>query len=178
MRRFILSLAFMPILPALAAIDTASGSSVDLAPLLNPLIQMAGVFMSVAVPVIMGMAIDWLRKKSTLAGMLVDKALQDKISAGAQTAIGGAITRLKVKPGDLTINAHSAIVADAAKTLETNFGETLTALGTTDNAKKAIEIIQNRLGLMTAAAAGTPVPNPSTTPAVPVATAPVVAVKA
>jgi hypothetical protein len=155
-------------------INTATGTTFDLAPLLNPLIQAAGVFMSVAAPIIVAMAIDWLRKKSALAGMLVDKALQDKISAGAQTAIGGAISRLQVHPGELTVDVHNAILADAARTLANNYAETLTALGSTDNVAKAVEVIQNRLGLMTAAAAGTPVPNPSTTPSVPVAAAPVI----
>jgi hypothetical protein len=164
--------------PAQAAIDTTTGSSIDLAPILNPLIQAAGVFMSVAAPIIVAMAIDWLRKKSALAGMLVDKALQDKISAGAQTAIGGAISRLQIKPGELTVDVHNAIVADAADTLAKNFGDTLTTLGSKDNIAKAVEVIQNRLGMMTAAAAGTPIPNPSTTPSVPIAAAPVVAAPA
>jgi hypothetical protein len=65
-------------------------------------------------------------------------------------------------------------LAVAARTLANNYAETLTALGSTDNVAKAVEVIQNRLGLMTAAAAGTPVPNPSTTPSVPVAAAPVI----
>lgn len=155
------------VIPALA-LDTSTGSALDLAPLLNPLIQAAGAIVAAALSALAIMAINWLRQKMKLEKVVIDAAMQAKIDSAAQTAIGGAIARIQIPEGKHVLDFKHKIIADAAQKLAAGFGETLRDVGSKDNVKKAQEIVENRLGLMTAEAKGTPVPNPSK----PVAVAP------
>lgn len=152
---------------AQATVVPVTNTQVDLAPVLNPIMQVLGVIiMGLVIPLVWAFVGKTLKSWGieATAEMAATRAVVDGI---AQKAIGGAITRLQVKPGQITIDAKNDIVAEAANQLVQNAGDSLGKLGVKDNDKilKAREIIESRLGLMDAAAAGVPVPNPSHPPA-------------
>lgn len=138
-------------------------SRVDLAPIINPLIQIGGLIITgLCIPLL------WAFIGKTLKSWGVEEtrdldATRAVVDAIAQKAIGSSIEKYAVKPGQITVDVKSKIMADAANALVANAGESLTKLGVKDNEQiaKAREIISSRLGLMDAAAAGVPVPNPS-----------------
>lgn len=166
MRKFLLAGA-IAMLPAVALAQFApappGSTTIDLAPIVNPLIMVLGTIITgLLIPLL------WMWIKKTLASHGIDAsneilATQAVIDGIAQRAIGEAISKLSVVPGQITVDAKNAIVAEAANSLIKNAGEQLDKLGVKDSAQitKARDIIQSRLGLMDAAAAGVPVPNPS-----------------
>jgi hypothetical protein len=177
-RHLVVAAALLPTLacPAFAQFAPAPpGAGIDLAPIVNPLLQTLGL---VITGLVIPLLIAFIGKKMKEWGV-EDQTLLAKLRAviddGAQKAIGGAIERLKIAPGNpiasLSITTRIQLIDDAANALARNFPDALDKLGVEDHIEKAREIIASRLGLMDAAAAGTPVPNPSLPPP---ATAPAV----
>lgn len=165
MKHFLAIAAMLAIMcePAFAQFAPTPNSKVDLAPVINPLIQIGGLIITgLCIPLM------WIWIGRTLkswgieatAELNATRAVTDGI---AQTAIGKAINKYAVLPGQITVDVKSDIIADAAKSLVANAGDSLTKLGVKDNEKfvKAKEMIEARIGLMDAAAAGAPVLNPS-----------------
>lgn len=149
--------------PALAQFAPSPDTKVDLSPIINPIIQVFG-----ALIMFLGLPLMWAWVGKMLKSWGIEatnelNATRAVVDGIAQKAIGGAITRYSVVPGQVTVDVKDAIVADAVNSLVTNGGESLAKLGVKDNEKivKAREIIESRLGLMAAASAGAPVPNPS-----------------
>lgn len=143
------------------ALDTSTGSGVDLAPVLNPLIQGVGILVAGCIGTIAVFAVNWARGKMHLQAIQIDAGLQAKIDAGAQKFIGGLVARAQVPLGKITVDTHNATINEAANKFAAAYGDTLKQIGSADNVAKAREIIVNRLGMMTAAAQGVPIPNPS-----------------
>lgn len=149
--------------PALAQFAPTPDSKIDLAPIINPLMQVFGVIiMGIGIPLM------WAFVGKTLKSWGIEatnelNATRAVVDGIAQKAIGGSIAKFAVKPGQITVDVKSDIIADAANALVKNGGDSLSKLGVKDNVQiiKAREIIESRLGLMEAAAAGNPVPNPS-----------------
>lgn len=150
--------------PALAALDTTTGSAVDLAPILNPMIQTAGMILTGAASAIAYFAVNYVRGRLGMQKLEKDAALQSRIDDIAQKIIGGALARANIKPGQTVLDVHNQVVADAGNRIATALGKEITALGSTDIEGQAKNIVENRLGLMAAAQAGTPVPGPTATP--------------
>lgn len=170
MRTFvtIAALALAGMSPAFAQFAPApEGTTVDLAPIINPFIQVVG-----ALILSLGLPLMWMWIGKTLKSWGIEatnemNATRAVIDGIAQKAIGGAILAHAVRPGEITLETKSAIIAEAANTLVRNAGDSLTKIGVKDSEQlvKAREMIAARVGLMDAAAAGTPVPNPSQPPA-------------
>jgi hypothetical protein len=164
--RFFLA-AFVALLflvdPALAQFKTAeappviANTTIDLAPLANAVIQLATTALTViAVPLLW----DWWRKKSAelkLEHLKIEEHLRETLDKGAVAAIGAARTALEVQPGGLTIDLKNQIAANAANILARNFEQTLNKLGSKDNLEKAKEVVESRIGLTEANAAGEPI---------------------
>lgn len=144
---------------------TPSTSIVDLSPITGPLIQLLGLVISGLVTTIGYFVINLIRSKLNMSKLEESAQVQQQVDAAAQKVIGGAIARLPA--GATVINAHNAIAADAANALVAHFADTIKKTNPDDVEAAAKRIVENRLGLMTAAAQGTPVPNPSAPASVP-----------
>lgn len=144
--------------------DTTTGSAIDLAPLLNPLIQAVGAIVTGCIGTIAVFGINWVRGKLKMQKLESDAALQSKIDDIAQKIIGGAMARANVRPGQAVIDIHNQIVADAGQKIAASLGSEISKLGAPDVVERAREIVENRLGMMAAAQAGTPIPGPTATP--------------
>lgn len=183
MRRTLLTASLLVLgSPAFAALDTTTGSAIDLAPVLNPLIQLMGMILVAVIPVLILGVVNWVRGKLSMQKLENTAAVTAHIDDQVQKIIGGAITRANLQPGQAILDVKNQIIADAGTRIVSALGSELTKVGTGDLAHRAATIVENRLGMMMAAQAGTPIPGPTATPlpaatAVPVAlTAPVVAV--
>lgn len=100
----------------------------------------------------------------------LEEQLRGTLDAGAQKAIGGALGKIDIPEGKLTGQTKTDVVKEASDALAKNFPDAFAALGVENPGAKAKEIVESRLGMMDAQAAGTPVPNPSQpvpTPAAP-----------
>lgn len=163
------ALLLLSISPALALLDTTTGSAVDLAPVLNPLIQLVGMLLAGVVSALLLLAVNWVRGKLGLQQLARDSATQAKIDDVAGKIIGGAFARADVKPGQAMFDVKNPIIADAASKIADVLGKEIKDLGATDIKAKAQEMVENRIGLMIAAQNGTPVPGtvqvPSPAPA-------------
>lgn len=145
-------------------LDTTTGSAIDLAPVLNPLIQAVGAIIAGSIGTIAIFGINWVRGKLKMQKLENDAALQSKIDDVAQKIIGGAMARANIKPGQAVLDIHNQIVADAGRKIADSLGGEISKLGAPDVVKRAQEIVENRLGMMAAAAAGNPIPGPTATP--------------
>lgn len=166
------------LLPTMAFAQFAqapAGTTVDLSPVVNPLIQGLGVIITGMLIPLAWKGYRLLEKKLGLEDLKIEQQYRSAIDQGAQTAIGGALSKLKVPDGKLSIDVKNSVIAEAANKLIESFPAAMESLKSDDKVEKAREIIESRLGLMDAAAAGTPVPNPSQATVV-VATPSVVAV--
>lgn len=152
-------------------IDTTTGSMVDLAPVLNPLIQLVGMVLAGSAGTIAFFAINWVRGKLKLQKLEQDAATQSRIDDVAQKIIAGALARANIKPGMAIVDVHSAVIADAGNKIAASLGKEISSLGVGDIEERAKAIVENRLGMMAAAQAGAPVPGPTATP-LPTAVAP------
>ena len=141
---------------------TPSTSIVDLSPITGPLIQLLGLVISGLVTTIGYFVINLIRSKLNMSKLQESAQIQQEVDAAAQKAIGGAIARLPA--GVTVIDAHSSIAADAANAMVAHFADAIKKTNPNDVEAAAKRIVENRLGLMTAAAQGTPVPNPSAPP--------------
>jgi hypothetical protein len=149
--------------PALAQFSTQSapqtvpGTTVDIAPLANAVIQLAASALTViAIPLLWA----WWRKKEKelqLEGLKIEQQYREAIDKGAIAAIGAAQSQLVVQPGRLTLDIKNEIAANAANILAENFGKSIQALGAKDTLEKARQVVESRLGLTEANAAGAPV---------------------
>jgi hypothetical protein len=144
---------------AVVTTTTPSTSIVDLSPVTAPLIQLLGLVISGLVTTIGYFVINLIRSKLNMSKLEESAQIQQQVDAAAQKVIGGAISRLPA--GIAVIDAHSSIAADAANAMVQHFAEVIKKTNPEDVEAAAKRIVENRLGLMTAAAQGTPVPNPS-----------------
>lgn len=145
-------------------LDTTTGSAIDLAPVLNPLIQLVGMVVAGSAGTIAFYGINWVRGKLKLQKLEQDAATQSRIDDVAQKIIAGALVRANIRPGIAVVDVHSAVVADAGNKIAQSLGKEISSLGVADVAERAKSIVENRLGMMVAAQAGTPVPGPNATP--------------
>lgn len=91
----------------------------------------------------------------------LEEQLRGTIDSGAQKAIGGALSKIEIPEGKLSGTVKDGVVKEATAALVKNFPDTFEALGVANVSSKAKEIVESRLGLMDAQAAGNPVPNTS-----------------
>lgn len=96
----------------------------------------------------------------------LEEQLRATLDSGAQKAIGGALGSITIPEGKLSGMDKNEVVSKAAKALADNFPDTFAQLKIGDVPAKSKEIIESRIGLMDAQAAGNPVPNPSQAPTV------------
>lgn len=173
MQRFLIAVCLL--LPSAAFAQVAAPTTVDLAPVLNPIVQALGAaFMTIVTGILIPLAWQWYRKKAKeleLEGLKIEEQYRSVIDMGAKNAIGGALGKITIPEGKLTVDVKNAVVADAANTLAKNFPDAFKQLGVENTVEKATEVVKSRLGLMDAEAAGKPVPNPSQPVAVPAAPA-------
>lgn len=125
-----------------------------------------GAAAAMTTTVILPLAILWGKQmiaEHALKVAQLQEQLRATIDSGAQKAIGGALGRIDIPDGKLSVGLKSKIITDAGAALARNFPETFASLGieAKDIRSKALEIAESRLGLMDAQAAGNPVPNPS-----------------
>lgn len=155
--------------PAFAQFSTqaTAPTTVDVAPVVNTIIQAVASLITIGVLPLMWA---WFRKKQKewqLEELKIEEQYRKAIDAGAMAAIGSIIARYQVKPGELTLDAKNELVASAANMLAKNFPDAFSALGFEDHVVKAREVIESRLGLTEANAAGTPVVGTETAAAAP-----------
>lgn len=163
--RFVATLALAC---ALACVLAAPATAQDIVPTTpSSFLSIAlGAAAMMLTTVILPLAVLWGKQMIAEHALKVAQ-LQDQLRAtidsGAQKAIGGALGKIDVPEGKLPVALKSRIITDAGAALAKNFGDTLTSLGIDEmnHRSKAMEVVESRLGMMDAQAAGNPVPNPS-----------------
>lgn len=153
------------------------GAVIDLSPVLVPLLQFVGGVLSLLAVAAVPAVSKWAINKLHLQNQDIVVGNKAYIDGEAQKGLAGALSRAEaviVANVPMNVTVKNQVIADAATRLIANAGPQLQKLGDPNIAAKASEIIENRIGLMQAAANGTPVPNPSA----PVAAQPIVAVAA
>ena len=151
---------------ALAQDGAVVTTAIDFGPMVNAIIGLlAMVVTTLLIPLLFAYIGKTLKAWGVEAAveLAATRAVVDSV---VQKAIGQTITKYDIKPGMLTVDTKSTIIADAANTIVKNAAESLKKLGVPENEKveAAREMVMSRLGLMEATAAGTPVPNPSQAP--------------
>lgn len=138
---------------------------VDIAPVVNTIIQFASAVISL---ILIPLFWRWWRNKEKewkLGDLKIEEQFREVIDRGAVAAIGGALERLQIKTGQVTVDMKSRLVADAANQLVKSFPDAFDGLGVKDHLDKAREVIESRLGLTEASAAGSPVIGVNSPPA-------------
>ena len=133
----------------------------DFTPIVNQLIGIAATVLAGSAATISLLLINFVRKKMNLAALQMDAELQKKLDDLAQKSIGGAIAKQQLDPNTLKINIDNDLVRAAAQRLADTASQTLTRLGSKDNLEAATKIIENRIGMLLAVQANTPIPGPT-----------------
>lgn len=124
-------------------------STVDLSPVIVPLVQVTGGLISALAPVLVWYAIRWVRSKMSLSQLGEDDALRQVVNQGLQKAIGAGVSRVQaaVAGQPMTIEVKNDVVAHAAQYAIDNIPGALKRFGL-DDPNKLAAAIEARLGIM------------------------------
>lgn len=156
----------LSLLIALALVSTSAMAQDAIAPTTpsNFLSIVLGAATLILTTIIVPLAVLYgqgLLAERRLKNAQLSEQLRATIDSGAQKALGGALGKINIPEGKLQGPLKASVVAEAAGALAKNYSDTFADLGNMDPLKKATEIVESRIGMMDAQAAGNPVPNPS-----------------